>query len=138
MVAVVALGALDETRWVTDQPAMWVEGRPGQSGWSREGLAARLCHWVQRPEHQPYQVEVMVDLTDETVPWHYFWLRWWNTLWLLSEQQSVATHAFEGPSVYDWTILDQVRSSHYRKVIGITSESCIDQTRSTVTSTMFW
>ena len=24
------------------------------------------------------------------------------------------------------------------KVIGITSESCIDQTRSTVTSTMFW
>ena len=113
------LGALDETRWVTDQPAMWSSkvGRVKVDGVG-EGFGGRAyCHWVQRPEHQPYQVEVMVRLTDES-----------GAAGIIFGSDGRDTHygfypsnsqlrltRFEGSSVYDWTILDQVRSSHYRK-----------------------
>ena len=113
------LGALDETRWVTGQPAMWSSkvGRVRVDGVG-EGFGGRAyCHWVQRPEHQPYQVEVMVRLTDESgAAGIIFGSDGGDTHYgFYPSNSQLRLTRFEGPSVYDWTILDQVRSSHYRK-----------------------
>ena len=113
------LGRLDASRWVSSMGALWSSkvDRISVQG-QGSGFGGRsLCHFHEQPKAFPYEVEVRVKLADES-----------GAAGLIfgsdgkdrqygfypSNGQMRLTR-FEGPSVYQWTILNQIQSPHYRE-----------------------
>ncbi|MDB4665183.1 tetratricopeptide repeat protein [Verrucomicrobia bacterium] len=113
------LGALDVSLWSTRLGALWSSkvDRIAVQG-QGQGFGGRsLCHFHLQPQTLPYELEVRVKLGDESgaaglifgsdgADRHYGFYP--------SNHQLRLTR-FDGPTVYDWNILNQVRSVHYRE-----------------------
>ena len=112
------LGALDEKLWQAGETAMWSSkvGRVAVEGTGKGFGGRSYIHHTLKPNGFPYELETSVRLKDET-----------GAAGLIFGSDGNQTHygfypsngqmrltRFEGPSVYDWTILDQVNSPYYR------------------------
>lgn len=112
------IGTLDPKQWTTRFGARWTRkaGRILVSGPGKGFGGRSLCLNQKTVPSAPYEVEVTVQLEDESgaaglvfavdgVDRHYGFYPTGGQLRLTR---------FDGPTVYSWTILEQLKSEHYR------------------------
>jgi len=112
------LGRLDASRWTSSMGALWSSkvDRISVQG-QGSGFGGRsLCHFHEQPNAFPYELEVRVKLSDESGAAGLVFGsdgRDRQYGFYPSNGQMRLTR-FDGPSVYQWTILNQIKTPHYR------------------------
>lgn len=112
------LGRLDASRWTSSMGALWSSkvDRISVQG-QGSGFGGRsLCHFHEQPNALPYELEVRVKLSDESGAAGLVFGsdgRDRQYGFYPSNGQMRLTR-FDGPSVYQWTILNQIKTPHYR------------------------
>lgn len=133
MVRWLRLGSLDDSRWISSMGALWSSkvDRISVQG-QGSGFGGRsLCHFHEQPKAFPYEVEVRVKLSDESGAAGLVFGsdgRDRQYGFYPSNGQMRLTR-FEGPSVYQWTILNQIKTPHYRAGDWNTIKVCHETNR---------
>jgi regulator of sirC expression with transglutaminase-like and TPR domain/S1-C subfamily serine protease len=113
------IGRMDPNRWKTLFAANWQQ-RGGQivvDGSGVEFGGRSLCLWKKAPAKLPYEIGVFVRMDDEAGAAglvfhsdgdekHYGFY---------PSNGSLRLSRFDGPSVFDWNVLRELPSDHYRK-----------------------
>ncbi|MEZ5300081.1 MAG: hypothetical protein R3F11_05355 [Verrucomicrobiales bacterium] len=112
--------ALDADRWaVVGGGTRWTQ-RAGTI--NADGVGAgfggrSLCLSADLPPGDTYEVEVQSSSTTKAAPviWRVRRRRRGRALWLLPERRELRLTRFDGPDVFSWTILEQLKLEAYRR-----------------------